>query len=139
MGERAAPRTLVDDRADGRGAHEKTVVVVMNAGIILVPRADKFGGVTGKEKVLKIDVSQNNLLMAAIEGVEAAVGVFFEHLEVHGVVLDAVAVPIAENAQAGLLVDKEKSAEIGVELLNAGAGGDEIVIIAEVVKLHLDE
>ncbi len=57
--------------------------------------------------------------MTAVKSVEAAVGIFLEHLKIRGVVLDAIAVPIAENAQAGLLVNKEESAEIGIELLDA--------------------
>src|SRR5580700_2254944 len=77
--------------------------------------------------------------MTAFESVEAAVGVFLEKLKIHGVVLDAVAVPVAEDAQAGLFIHEKKSAEIGIELLNAGAGGDEIVAVAEIMELHFDE
>ncbi len=108
----------------------------MNARVILVPCGDKFRRVAGKEKVLQIDVCQNDLLVAALESVEAAVGVLFQELEVGGVVFDAVTVRAAEDAQAGLLVDKEEPAEISVELLNAGSGGDEIVVVAEIVQLH---
>src|SRR5580658_9628449 len=77
--------------------------------------------------------------MSAVKGVEAAVRVFLEHLKIRGVVLDAVAVPVAENAQAGLLVHKEESAEVGIELLNAGTSRDEIVIIAKIPELHFGE
>src|SRR5580692_7249970 len=137
--ESAASRALTDDVADGRRANEKTVVVVMHARIIFVPGSDKFRGVTRKEKVLQIDVSKHNLLVTAIKSVEAAVGVFLKKLKIRGVVLDAVALPVAENAQTGLLVNEKKAAEIGIELLNAGARGDEIVVVAEIVKLHLNK
>ncbi len=50
--ERTASGSLIDDAADGRGAHKKSVVVVMHARVILIPRADKFRGVAGKEKIL---------------------------------------------------------------------------------------
>src|SRR4029077_7838809 len=99
----------------------------------------KFRGVAGKEKILQIDVSHDNLLMTALESVEAAVAGFLEKLKIRGVVPDAVAVPVAEDAQAGLFVHEKKSAEIGIELLNAAAGGDEIVVIAEIMELHFDE
>ena len=117
--ERTASGALIDDIANRCGANEKAVVVVVNARIIFVPRTNEFRGVTGKEKILKIDISQHNLLVTAIKSVETAVGIFFEELKIRGVVFDAVAVPIAKDAQAGLFVNKEKSAEIGIELLNA--------------------
>src|SRR6266705_1108444 len=77
--------------------------------------------------------------MAAVERIQPAVCVFLEQVEVRDVVLDAVAVQIAEDAQRGLLVDKQKASEIRVELLDAGARGNEIVIRPEVVKLRFDE
>ena len=64
---------------------------------------------------------------------------FSRNLKIRGVVLDAVAVPIAEDAQAGLLVNEEESAKVGVELLNARTHGNEIVVVAEIVEFHFDE
>src|SRR5208282_1669207 len=109
-----------------RRSDEEPVVVEMNAGIILVPRADKLGGVPGEEEILPVEVHQNHLLLAECETVEPAVCVFFEQVEIHGIVLETIAAPISEEAQAGLIVDEEKTAEIGVELLDAGAHGNEI-------------
>src|SRR5580700_10059157 len=129
----------MDDVADRRGSHENAVVVVVHARIVFVPRTDKFGGVAREEKILEIDVSQYNLLMAALERVEPAVRVFLEKLKIHGVVLDAVALPIAKDAQAGLFIGKKKASEVGIELLNARASRDEIVVVAEVAELHFDK
>ena len=131
---------LIDDVADGRGAHQETVVVVVEARVVFVECADKFRGVAGKEKILEIDIAENDLLMAAVEGgVEAAVGIFFEKIEIGGVVFDAVAVKIAEDADGGLFVDEKKSAKIGVELLDSGAHGNEIVVGAEIGKFYFHE
>ena len=38
-----------------------------------------------------------------------------------------------------MFVDKKKAAEVRVELLDANAGGNKIVIGTEVVELHFDE
>ena len=64
---------------------------------------------------------------------------FLEEMEIGGVVFDAIAAKIAENADGGLLVDEEKTAEVGVELLDAGAHGNEIVIGAEVGEFYFHE
>src|ERR1700745_4245944 len=77
--------------------------------------------------------------MAAAERIQPAVCVFLEKVEVSEVVLDAVAVESAEDAERGLLVDKQKAPEIRVELLDAAARGNEIVIRPEVVKLRFNE
>src|SRR5437667_3497264 len=136
---RASPRVLIDHISDRGGTHQEPVVVVMQTGIIFVPCGNEFHRVARKEEILQINVPQCDLLMAAVERIQPAVCVFLEKVEVRNVVLDAVAVQIAEDAQRRLLVDKQKASEIRVELLNAGARGNEIVIRPEVMKLCLDE
>src|SRR5207245_1378748 len=103
------------------------------------PCGDELRGVAGKKEVLEIHVAEKDLLVAAFEPVESAVGVFFEEMEVGEIVFNAIAVEVAEDSQGGFFVDKKKSAKVGVELLDAGARGDEIVIRAEVVEFHIDE
>src|SRR6202521_6422663 len=71
--------------------------------------------------------------------VVSAVGVFFEEVKIGDVVFDTVAVKVGEDAQGRLLVDKKKAAEVDIELLDAGARGDEIVVGTEVAELHFDE
>src|SRR6266850_1243565 len=135
----ACARILVDDIADGRGANKEAVVVIVKAGIVFVPGSDEFRGVAGKKEVLEIDVAEKDLLVAPVERVESAVGVFFEKMEIGNVVFDAITVEVAEDTQGRLFVDKKKAAEVGVELLDAGARGDEIVVGTEVMELHFDE
>jgi hypothetical protein len=60
-------------------------------------------------------------------------------VKIGDVVFDAIAVKVAEDAQGRFFVDKKKAAEVRVELLDAGARGNEIVAGAEVVELHFDE
>src|SRR5260370_39946337 len=100
----------------------------MQAGIVPFPCSYEFRGVARKKEVLDTNVAESDLLVAAFERIEPAVGVFFEEMEICEVVFDAVTVKVAENAQGRLFVNKKKSAEVGVELLNARARGNEIII-----------
>src|SRR4029077_1343796 len=97
---------LVDDISDGRGANQKTVVVIVEARIIFVPRADEFHGVTGEKEILQINVAQKDLLVAPVKSVEAAVGVFLQEMEIGDVVFDAVALQVSEDAHRWLFVNE---------------------------------
>ena len=139
VGDGAGAGILVDDITDGRGANEEAVVVVMKAGIVFVPGGHEFRGVAREKEILQVNAAEKDLLVAAVEGVESAVGVFFNEVKIGEVVFDAIAVEVAEDAQGRLFVDKKKAAEVGIELLDTGARGDEVVVGTEVVELHLDE
>src|SRR5437870_2113710 len=80
--DRAGAGVLVDDITDGRGANEKAVVVIVEAGIVFVPGGDEFRGVAGKNEVLQVHVAEKDLLVAPVEGVESAVGIFLEELKI---------------------------------------------------------
>src|SRR5690349_569616 len=108
----------------------------MNGGGVLVPCADEFRSVPGEKEVLQINVSQNDLLVAPFERIQSAVGVLFQKLKIRCVVFDFVGVQVAEDSNRGLLVHKQESAEIRIELLNARAHAGEIIIGAEVVQFH---
>src|SRR5262249_58877833 len=94
--DRSGTGILVDDVPDGRRPDQKTVVVIVDGGIVLVPGSDEFRGVTGKEEILQVDVAEHHLLMTAFETVQAAVRVLFKKLEVGRVVLDFVGMQVAE-------------------------------------------
>jgi len=81
----------------------------------LVIGGEKFGGVAREEEILQISVGNGDLLAAAFERVDATVRIFFEEVKVSDVVFDFVVVEIAEDADAGLFVLKEETAEVGVE------------------------
>src|SRR6202040_3206819 len=79
--------SLVDHTADRRRAHQETVVIVMEAGVVFVERANKFRGVAGKKEVLQINIAENNLLMALVEnGIQAAIRIFLEQIEIRCIV-----------------------------------------------------
>src|SRR6266699_3178104 len=111
----------------------------MNRRIVFVPPRDKFSGVTREEKILQINVAEQDLLMAALESVQPTVRVLFQKLKICGVVLHLVRVQVTENPNRGLLVNKKEAAKIGVELLDAGTEADEIIIRADIVELYLGE
>src|SRR6267143_1908264 len=111
----------------------------MQAGIVLVPCDNELCRVAGEKEVLKIDVAEKDLLMAAFERVESAVSVFFKKMEVGEIVFDAIAVKVAEDSQGRLFVNKKKAAKVSVELLDTRACRNKVVIGTEIVKLHFDE
>jgi hypothetical protein len=63
------PNALIDDVAHGRGANEKSVIVVMQTAVIFIPQADKFRGVSRKEKILHVHIAKHDLLVAFVKGV----------------------------------------------------------------------
>src|SRR5712672_583473 len=130
---------LIDNVSDGRGANEKTVVVIMQAGVILVPGSHEFRGVTGKKEILQVHIAEKHLLVAPFERIEAAVGVFLKEVKICKIVFDAIAVKIPEKTQCRLFIHEKKAAEIGVELLDAGARGQKIIVGADVAELHFGE
>ena len=136
---RADAGILIDDVSHGRRANEETVVVVVEAAVVFVVSGEKFGGVAREKEILQICVGNGDLLAAAFECVEAAVGIFFKEVEIGDVVFDFVVVKIAKDADAWLFVLKKKAAEVGVELLNAGANGNKIVVRAQITNLVFDE
>ena len=91
-----------DDVADGGGAFDPAVLVVVNAGLVADEVVAELGGVAGGEEILDEDVGERDLAAAAVERVEAAVGVLLEEVEAGDVVLDAVGLEIAEEADAGV-------------------------------------
>src|SRR5437879_10106740 len=87
------------DGADRSRAHEKSVVIVVHAGVIFVPRGHELCRIAGKEKVLQINVPEHDLLMPSVEAVQAAVRVLLEKMEIRDVVLHAIGLEVAENTQ----------------------------------------
>src|SRR5882762_3251118 len=136
MKNRACPGILIDHVADRRRANQKAVVVIMHAGIILIPGADELRRVAGEKEILQINATEEHLLVAAFDGVEAAVRVLLEELEIREVVLDAVGMEISKDAHGGLLIHEKEPAKIRVELLNPRARGNKIVIRPMIVKFH---
>ena len=71
--------------------------------------------------------------------VEAGVGVLLQPPERREIVLEAVVVAIAEQADAELLVLEQEAAEIGLERLDADADAVEVVAVGDVADVIVDE
>src|SRR3546814_8087579 len=71
--------------------------------------------------------------------VEAAVRVLLEPPEGREIILEAVVVAIAEQADAELAVVEQKTAEIALERLDADADRVEVVAVAVVAEMLVDE
>src|SRR5947208_16058546 len=104
---RASPRVLIDHISDRGGTHQEPVVVVMQTGIIFVPCGNEFHRVARKEEILQINVTQCDLLMAAVERTQPAGCVFLAKVAVRNIVLDTVDLQIADDPQRRLLVDQQ--------------------------------
>ena len=73
------------------------------------------------------------------EGVQPAIGIFFQHEKVGGVELVPVVVEVSEEARTRFLIEEDKAAKIAIEGLNAGAKGNKVVVVAQVRELLLDK
>ncbi len=127
------------ERAHRVGAHQEAVGVEVEAGLVAQVVERRLRGVARHQEVLAVDVGHRHLLVAGVEGVEAAVGVLLQPLEERQVELVAVRLVGAEEARAEVGVGEEETAEVAVERLDAGAHRDEVVVRGEVGELQLAE
>src|SRR5581483_10616465 len=125
--------------ANGCWTRGEMVVVETERGVVYFVMKAGLDGVAELHEILAVEIGDENLAIAVLEAIQAAVGVLLEHCKIGGVVLIAIRSEIAEQSQPGLLIGEDESAEIAGEGLNAGAYGDEIVLVAEVLQLGFDE
>ena len=125
--------------ANRRRTHEKTVVVVMDGGIVFVVVNAQLRGVTLEQEILAKHVGDDHLLIAQRHRIQAAVGILFEEIEVRDVILPPIRIEIAEDADAWLFFHKQETAEVAIESLNAGAHRDKIVVRADILDLEFAE
>src|SRR4051812_27935607 len=127
------------DDADRRRPHQESVRVVVQFAVVTIGVKAERLGVTERQEILDVDVADVDLRAAAMRLVEAAVGIFFEQVERGRVELDAARLRRAEHAHARCLEHRHEAAEVGGELLHAGAHRDEVVEVADVEEFLLDE
>ncbi len=125
--------------ANGRRAHEKTVVVVVDGGIVFVVVNAQLRGVTLEQKILAKHIGDDHLLIAQGHRIQAAVGILFEEIKIRDVILPPIRIEIAEDADAWLFFHKQETAEVAIKTLNAGAHGDKVVIWADIFDLEFAE
>src|SRR5579872_7307257 len=140
IGANAVLKNAVIHHYANRGrARQEPIVIEVNGGIVSVVMETEFCGVAFEKRILNVDVSDINLLMARIEGVQTAVRVFFQKIKVRQVVIDPVRTQISEKPHSRLLFRENKSAKIAHELLNSCADRNEIKIRTQIVNLGLDK
>src|SRR3984893_4503209 len=130
---------MIGDRADWRGPRDEAVFVVMPAIVVEVSQETEFAGVTFPNQILSENVRDINLLLAPVELVEVRVSVFLQHVERGNVVLPAVVVVVAKNANAQVRVVENETAKIAHERLNAGAQGNKIVVVRQIAQMNFGE
>src|SRR5271165_6665251 len=107
--------------------------------VIHVVVETSLDGVARKEKILLEQIGDKDILVAIAEGVQTAVGVLLQHGESGNVVLVAVGAEISKDANARLLIVKDKAAKVAVEALDPQAHGHKIIFVAEILQLHFHE
>src|SRR5215467_3778712 len=113
--------------------------VVLERRVVFVVMKTGLNRIAAGKKILAIDVGDHHLLAAELHAIEPAVGVLFEHREISRVVLIAVRIEVAEDAQAGFLVKEDEASEIAVEGLDARASRNRIVGVRKICELGFDK
>ena len=130
---------VIGDRADRRRPRDETILVVVPARIVEIGQETQLAGVAFPNQILPKNIRDQNLLVAPTELIQVRVGVLLEHVEGGEVVLPAVVVVVAEDADAEVGVVENEAAKIAHERLNANAQRNEIVVIRQVAKVDLAE
>ncbi len=78
------------ENADRRGPRQKSVVVVVNSGVVLIVVNAELRCVARLEEILHVQIRDDHLLVPWLECVESAVRIFFEEVEIREVVFPAV-------------------------------------------------
>src|SRR5947208_2683152 len=127
--------TMRKHAANRGGTHQKTILVKVGAGVVFVEVITELRGVAFGKEILHIKICQRNLLMAVVKGVQSAVGVFFKEEEIGSVVLQPIGAEISEDANTGLLLRKQQTAEVAAELLDAGPDRNEVIVRPQIGDL----
>src|SRR5713226_3368984 len=98
-----------------------------------------FRRIAGEDEVLPEIVGDDNVLVALMERIQSAVGVFLQLSEPNQVELIAIGVQGAEQAHAAVYVVEQETAEIALEGLRTDTQRYEVVIGAEISELGLHE
>src|SRR5829696_5785418 len=125
------------DVADRRRPHEKAIAIELNAAPIIVVMKAALNRVCLANKILAKDVGDVNILMARVEAIQAAVGVFLQHRKVRTIELVTIIVKRTKHARAEVVIGENEPAEVGNKRLDTGAHGNEVVIRVEVGEFHL--
>ena len=120
---------VIGNRANRRGPRNKAVFVVVPAGVIEIGQESQLAGITFPNQILPENVGDQNLLITPAKLIEVRVSVLLEHVEGGDIVLPAVVVVVAENADPQVGVVENEAAEIAHERLDAGAHRNKIVIV----------
>src|SRR4029077_1965397 len=109
----------------------------MDGGVVFVVVYAELPRIPLEEEILPVEIGDDDFLVSQRERVQPAISIFFQEVEVSNVVLIEIGFQVAEKSDAGLFVHENEPTEIAVEPLDARANGNEIIVRAEVVDLHL--
>ena len=98
-----ADRVLFD-RTDRRRPHQKIILVEPERRVVLVVVKTELDVVPALDKILPVKIRDPHLLVAILQPVQPAVGIFLQHGEVSQIVLIAVRMEVTEDTQSRFLV-----------------------------------
>src|SRR3989441_7899585 len=131
---------LSAERAHRGGSNQEPVGVEVLVAAVVEDVQVEHQGVARREEVLHEEVDDAEVLRARVEQpVQSAVRVLLQGTEVDGVVLIPIRPEVAEQAEAELVVAEDEAAKVAGEGLNPRAGGNEVVVRAEIAEGVIDE
>ena len=130
-------------RAEQRGAHREAVGIDLDPTRLAVAVIDggDLAGETRNQEILAIDVCREHPIVARAlhHAVQPRIGVLLQPPEGGEVELEAVAVAIAEQPHAQLLIVEQEAAKVALKRLDADADRHEIVAVGGVAQMVIDE
>lgn len=117
---------------DGVRAHEESVGVEFGTCLIAIVVKADLGVVAWEYEVVPVVVCNESILVAIVEGIQEAVGIFFGLIEPDDVVLILVAQSIPKNTHSSVGVREDESSEIAGEELRSCTHRNEVVVRASI-------
>ncbi len=81
----------------------------------------QLSGIALFNKILPIQIGNPNPLAPEIKRIQAAVGIFFQHVEIGHVVLIFIVLMISKQANPEVVIKEDQPAKIAVKLLDSSA------------------
>ena len=120
-------------------AHERIVLVVVPLAVVEVEMHGRLRGVAFHQEILLVEAGDDDLLVAGVEHVQAAVSVLLAEVEIGEVVLPLVVVPVPKEPRAKVRIVENEPAEIRNKWLDAEARSPEVVVVGKVAEVILEE
>ena len=137
IGDVVTARQLQTERG---GALDEAVGIVETIIAVVVEDDRRLRGETGPGEILTIDIGEQDIVVPRRFGdvVQPGIEILLEPTEVGKIVLPAIVVAVAKQADAGLRILEQEAAEVGRKRLDANAQAIEVVARIHIAKMLVD-